>query len=484
MAPDTWPTKRLSVASLHLDAKNPRLGREYTKRAPRELVQYLFEHDKALEVAQSIAQRGFFPNEALLAYKDGKSYVVVEGNRRLAALKALREPGLLEGPARRKVERLSRLVVDAASLASVPVTIAPSRRATDGQLVARHMGTPVRAWEAENRASFILEKLEEGYTNDSLCDELGFTPADIQKARQTRAVADMARSLDLPEEVKAKLDARPRVFSTLGRVFDMAVGRKFLQVEPDAEHGVRGTTTKKEFSRVFSRLVTDVALSNQDSRTLNTAEDIKNYFESWPSDERPQRKRGKFVPSDIITGKSTASPPQRNEPTTRPKKPKRESRTVLPKDLKVRFGTTRLKDIHRELTRLKRADYPNAGAVLLRVFFELAALEYLKRTGELADLIKALRSKGKLPIGGVPTMKQLTPALIRIAKKQLTKQEATTIEKAITPNPAAPFSISDLHSFVHNPRDMPGERDILQFWTRTEPLFRLMLEQDPKAEPL
>jgi len=28
MATETWPTKRLSVVSLHLDAKNPRLGRE------------------------------------------------------------------------------------------------------------------------------------------------------------------------------------------------------------------------------------------------------------------------------------------------------------------------------------------------------------------------------------------------------------------------------------------------------------------------
>jgi hypothetical protein len=28
--------------------------------------------------------------------------------------------------------------------------------------------------------------------------------------------------------------------------------------------------------------------------------------------------------------------------------------------------------------------------------------------------------------------------------------------------------------------DLPSARDILQFWKRTEPLFRLMLEQDPE----
>ena len=77
MTTDTWPTRRLSVASLHLDAKNPRLGRETSARAPREIIQYLFDHDKALEVAESIAHRGYFPNEPLLAIEESGRYVVM-----------------------------------------------------------------------------------------------------------------------------------------------------------------------------------------------------------------------------------------------------------------------------------------------------------------------------------------------------------------------------------------------------------------------
>jgi hypothetical protein len=87
-----WSTKPRSVTNLHLDAKNPRLGRETSARAPREIIQYLFDHDKALEVAESIVARGYFPNEPLLAISENDQLVVVEGNRRLAALKALREP--------------------------------------------------------------------------------------------------------------------------------------------------------------------------------------------------------------------------------------------------------------------------------------------------------------------------------------------------------------------------------------------------------
>ena len=481
MAIHSWPTKSLSVTSLQLDAKNPRLGRETLSRAPREIIQYLFEHDKALEVARSIATRGFFPNEPLLAVKENGRTVVIEGNRRLAALKALREPGLLEGSQERQVEQLSRRITDLRSIATVPVTMAPSRRATDRQIVARHIGSPVLAWRAENRASFILEKLAEGYDNDELRDDLGFTLSDIQKARQTRAIADMARSLDLPDELRAKLDnPRAKVFTTLGRIFDSSVGRNYLRVEPDPEHGLRGTTTKNEFIRGYTKLVTDVALGKEDSRTLNTSEDIENYFKKWATKERPAKKRGSFIPSDVIRGKSVASPRQKLEPAIRAKKSKQESKTVVPRDFKVRFGNDRLIDIRRELTKLKRDDFPNAGAVLLRVFFELAVIYYLERTGELPKIIAKLGGKGRLPFG-VPTMRQLVPEITRIAKKHLPVSEAKKVEKAIRYDAAAPFTLSDLHAFVHQASDLPSARDIWQFWLRTEPLFRMMLEQDTEG---
>ncbi len=481
MASANWSTKSVSVATLQLDDKNPRLGREVRARAPRDIIQHLFEHDKAMDVAQSIALRGYFPNEPLLAVKEKDKYIVVEGNRRLAALKALREPGLLEdGPLEKQVARLSRSIQDLGSIAKVPVTIAPNRRATDRQIAGRHSGTPVLAWQAENRASFILDKLAEGYDNSDLRDQLGFSLSDIQNARQMRAIADMARSLDLPPEVMAKLDhPRAKIFSTLERVFESAEGRKFLMVEPNPDHGLRGTTTQKEFTKGFSKLVTDIALGKQSSRTLNKNEDIRAYFLSWKPSDRPASKRGSFVPSDVIKGKSIASPSPKPKQGPTIKKQKPVSETVLPRDFQVRFGNERLVDIRRELTKLKRKDFPNAGAVLLRVFFELAILNYLERTGELATLVDRLKKRNALSYG-VPTMKQLVPEIVRLAKKKLKAADANKVEKAVRYDAAAPFSISELHSFVHQ-SDLPSERDIYQFWLRTEPLFRLMLEQEPES---
>jgi len=481
MATNEWSTKPRLVASLHLDVKNPRLGRETTARAPREIIQYLFEHDKAMEVAQSIAARGYFPNEPLLAIKENDQLIIVEGNRRLAALKALREPGLIEGRMYRQIERLSRQIEDPNDIARVPVTLAPTRRATDRLIAGRHIGSPVLAWQAENRASFILEKLAEGYTNDQLRDQLGFNLTDIQAARQTRAIADMARSLDLPEEVEAKLEKpRAKIFTTLERVFDSSVGREYLKVEPDPEHGLRGTTTKGQFLRGFKKLVTDVALGRQSSRTLNKNEDIQTYFESWDPKELPKKRRGSFIPADIIRGKSVASVTSKTKPRAIVKKAQVSNR-VLPRDFKVRYGNDRLHDIRRELGKLNREEFPNAGAVLLRVFFELAVLDYLQRIGELTKIVEKLekKEKRKLPFGA-PTMKQLAPEITRIARSKLKRTDSIKVEKAIRYDPSAPFTISELHGFVHQ-SDLPSARDILQFWIRTEPLFRLMLEQEEEG---
>jgi len=339
----------------------------------------------------------------------------------------------------------------------------------------------VLAWQAENRASFILDKLAEGYTNDQLRDQLGFSNADIQAARQTRAIADMARSIDLPDELKAKLEKpRTSVFSTLERVFDSSVGRQYLHVMPDPEHGLRGGTTKGEFLKGFKRLVTDVLLGKQSSRSLNKNEQIDAYFKSWPVSDRPAKKKGSFVPADVIKGRSVASHASADDRAAVSKKPAvTVSATVVPKNFKVRYGNTRLADIRNELANLKREKFPNASAVLLRVCFELTVLDYLERTGELSGIIQRIeqREGRKLPFGA-PTMKQLVPEAVRIAKRDLAAGQAQRVEKALRYDASAPFTISELHGFVHQ-ADLPTSRDVLQFWSRTEPLFRLMLEEAP-----
>src|SRR5437868_3103805 len=106
MASQPWKTERISVATLQLDARNPRFEIGSTP-SQADLVRLLFTQHNALDVAKSIVRNGFFANEPLLGIKEGTRVTVVEGNRRLAALKALRNPAMLDGtPQRKAVEAL------------------------------------------------------------------------------------------------------------------------------------------------------------------------------------------------------------------------------------------------------------------------------------------------------------------------------------------------------------------------------------------
>ena len=75
----------------------------------QEIIQYLFDHDKAMDLVQSIATRGYFPTEPLLVIKERKQLVVVEGNRRCAALKVLKKSGYSEPDRCKQDTRVERL---------------------------------------------------------------------------------------------------------------------------------------------------------------------------------------------------------------------------------------------------------------------------------------------------------------------------------------------------------------------------------------
>ena len=281
-----------SVTVLHLDSKNPRLGRRRQSMSQQEIIQYLFEHDKAYDVAESIALLEYYPTEFLLAVVEHGKYVVVEGNRRLAALKGLHNPDLLEPPLRSKLQELRNRMNDPGILSAVPIVVAANRRATDKTVTGRHRGQAIKQWQAGDRAAFITEKLEEGYTVDELRDELNFSSSHIQKAKQTKAIRDISQSLPIVEE-KAKLALsaeRPAIYSTVDRVFDSSFARSKLFIEPDLEEGFVMRTSKPEVQKAMVKLITDIASGNETSRTLNNEEAIKEYFtKRWKTAELPAK---------------------------------------------------------------------------------------------------------------------------------------------------------------------------------------------------
>ncbi len=90
------PAKNLKVDQLQLDASNPRFNKA---GGQTEAMQRILEDQdvKLANLAESIAEEGLNPMDRLLVIKSparASKYIVLEGNRRTAALKILRNPAI------------------------------------------------------------------------------------------------------------------------------------------------------------------------------------------------------------------------------------------------------------------------------------------------------------------------------------------------------------------------------------------------------
>lgn len=88
----------MKTSELQFDLKNPRLS-EYDlsdNATETEVIEVLWEAMDVWELVLSIAASGFFPHEPIIVAKEDGRNTVIEGNRRLAAVRLLLDPKLAE----------------------------------------------------------------------------------------------------------------------------------------------------------------------------------------------------------------------------------------------------------------------------------------------------------------------------------------------------------------------------------------------------
>ena len=92
----TPPTMHyLPLAFLHFDLDNPRFPDSAKITNDSEAIDWMLRDASIIELMGSIGAQGYFPGEPLLVTKTSESlYIVIEGNRRLTAIKLLNDPSL------------------------------------------------------------------------------------------------------------------------------------------------------------------------------------------------------------------------------------------------------------------------------------------------------------------------------------------------------------------------------------------------------
>lgn len=157
-----------NISRLLLDPDNDRFAELYSgSKKEEDLVEYLLYTEAAEEVAKSISDRGYFyPDEALWVAPRGKNFLVRDGNRRCAAIKALLIPkkyGL--GFAKMNIRQL-------------PVLIYKDEKELDRRIQEQHTHSLFREWDRIAKALKAFEMHQSG-SSEEVIQEIDSNPPQL-----------------------------------------------------------------------------------------------------------------------------------------------------------------------------------------------------------------------------------------------------------------------------------------------------------------
>jgi hypothetical protein len=358
-----------AVADLRLDGNNPRHA--VPTPTTREAIAALLGKDpeKLLRLAQDIAQKGVNPTEFPIVVYEDDHPVVIEGNRRIAALKALADPSLVDDP------RIRQMFAIAARRHSYPKSVscvvAESRENARHWINLRHTGenegVGIQPWTTEQKTRFgekktptekalrFMQQVSEWYSADEKLLQ------DMEIVRSTRLTT------------LGRLLSDPKVRNSLG--FDFRDDGILAEYEPEAMHN--------SVRRLFSDLATHLSVSRVKSK------DQRSEYLGAIKDDLPQNSqrltRPRFVPKQKSAGlpvtpqvQSQPSTPARPTPSG-PNKPQQDKRVF--QHVVMRNISPRTAKVLNEAKKIVIAESPNIAAIMIRAVIDIAVTEAAEKQG-------------------------------------------------------------------------------------------------------
>lgn len=456
----------IAVDALLLDEENPRLGSASNQSETlRKLIELNSNHFRNLML--SIKENGLDPGDSfyVIEHEDEEGdYIVLDGNRRLSALKVLYNPALLEGAG-----------VD-------DKTKRRLRKAAEGFDPAELDDPRCVCFESREEANEWIYRRHTGGANGE--GRIDWGPLEIARFTNDRSVLDLlafvGRNADLSpdewEDKRAFIESKQS--SNIERLLTSSAGKQHLGLTHDragGENTIPKSTRDPAFLlRVVMRIIDDLSAGKVNSRDLNKASDIEAYFASLPKDLQPDSATDRAAaPVSELTVKSAKKGESKGKAERAPRKQKtRESkgkrRTLAPR--RIPFAEPALEKaahVLEEATRVQLQNFEISAAFLLRAFLEMTLRAYAKQhkipTTVMVDghkIEKALAVLGedvrKHIIGS--TANELTSSDLRPFQTQLLTSKAEA-------------SIQSLNSFVHSSYAIPTADALRSAWEACVPVF-------------
>jgi len=353
-----WTERKEKVSNLLIDQINPRFSHTKGKLSQNELINEMIENYKIYDLAKSISE-GYFPDKNIIVVKENNKLVVLEGNRRVSALKTLIYPDLVIGSEKNKIKKLSDQV-EKSYIKKINIIVAPSREAANPIIFKEHTENTTMKWSRIMQAEFYVRQLNSMMTPDKLAQEYHQKKTDINKVMKLYCMYNIATAIKYDTEDIERIVRDKQNFnaSTLERIYDSKKMRDFLGITFDNLGSVHGQKDKLSFEKAYKKIITDIVQDTINTRKLNSEKDFAKYLNKIKK-VKPEKK-GTFTYLDFVKGDKAAVVNQAQAKKII-KSTRRSSGIItmgIPFALK---GASHLKDNYDELKKLPVKSYPNTA---------------------------------------------------------------------------------------------------------------------------
>lgn len=489
-----WPIEDVELGELDLDLRNVRIpGGDLDQEA---IASYLVEAEDLLELARAILRDGYLDNELPVIVNENGRRVVLEGNRRITALKAIRDPALL-GASAPKMERLLSRYPETNTPTEVRVMIAPSRDAAQPLLARLHTRNPKKSWLREQQAIFYHAQLSPRVSVDDLRGRYPSETASIASFIRMGEMREVIRGMrykdrELEEFVKTsqlKMTSfeyayeRPKIQEVLGLVFGKDGLLRSKRISKQQSRGLiyllerfkAGTlntrspelkatgSSHEEFVEQLRRIVVGEAGS---AASVDRDDDTAGAGQASSASAAPADSSGDGAQasgrSDVTSGTGAAGQQPSSGATaqTGSRNPNRgDTRSRLDMEgFEYKGNSAGLRRRLEELGRLDVRDFPNAAYDLLRTVLECAIKDHAAATGRSL------------------TGKMLGASIQELTQEYRNDRRMTTLINAVNRRGAMPAqqysgTAESLNASNHEPDSFAVARDVHEAWERIKPIL-------------
>lgn len=385
----SWETFEYSLKTLQLDLNNPRIKYRGDYLNQTQILKFLINNERVYELAKKISEEGYFVGEEPIICIENNKKVVLEGNRRTAALKLLQDPKKFLSTAKANTLLQNILKNDFPVDRKLRCYIAPNRLLANPIIYERHNGATLQKWKTGNQYAFVAEMYyEDGLVVEDICDVLNESRAKILKPLKAYNLFYEGKEI-LEKEENLIIDIADFEFTNLERFYSYEPARKFLGIEFDNENGeLIISLPREEFEKRLLEVFKILIDSERFSRDFNKDDDKIKFVKKLndnPDFNFTATKESKT--ESKTTKKKTDLEAEKKKVTRRRKRSKKkayENRIILA-DKEIIFDNEKLDGLFYELKHLP-IDKIYSFAVLLRTYLEQSLYFYLKEKELFEDL--------------------------------------------------------------------------------------------------